>query len=93
MTVKELITQLQQYDSDMLVLLDGYEMGYDPIKEVKVETVIPNPANEECWSGQYLNSEDRQWRARLPYSSIPIQDNEEEMYFDTVVIKSDRSGR
>jgi|GEM_PF-2472886 len=35
MTVKELITELSQYEPDMMVVVNGYEGGYEELKWVK----------------------------------------------------------
>jgi hypothetical protein len=32
MTVKELINELQKFDPDHIVVVDGYETGYDEVK-------------------------------------------------------------
>lgn len=47
MTVLELIHQLQTLPPDALVVSEGYEDGYDSIKEVSVVEVVEN--TDEKW--------------------------------------------
>lgn len=43
MNVRELINELSKHDLDMLVLVDGYEEGYDDIKRCEVKNVAMLP--------------------------------------------------
>lgn len=45
MTVEELIDRLQGYDKNMMVVVDGYEGGYNPVHDVEVLMIELN-ANE-----------------------------------------------
>jgi hypothetical protein len=42
MKVKELIAALERYPSDMEVLVDGYEEGYEPAEIVQQVYVVKN---------------------------------------------------
>lgn len=39
MTVDELITKLQEFPKDMVVLVSGYESGYNEAKEVEIKNL------------------------------------------------------
>lgn len=52
MTVKELIEQLQKEDPNKLVLVSGYEGGYDSLQEVRQVRVKHCPS-ENWWDGEY----------------------------------------
>jgi len=52
MKIKELIEKLQQFDPELMVVVDGYEGGYDdpivgPVKKLKLN------ANEEWYYGNH----------------------------------------
>lgn len=55
MTVLELILQLQTMPPDALVVSEGYEDGYDTIKEVSIIEVEENP-NKKWYLGKYIDS-------------------------------------
>jgi hypothetical protein len=55
MTVSELIHQLQTMPLDALVVSEGYEDGYDSIKQVTVIVVEENP-NQKWYLGKYIDS-------------------------------------
>jgi len=57
MTVKELIEQLQQLDSELHVFVDGYEGGYDDIAISEVKDIALN-VHKEWWYGQHDNAND-----------------------------------
>lgn len=52
MTVRELINRLNNEDPDMLVLVDGYESGYDEINSINIENVS-GPKKTDWWDGEY----------------------------------------
>jgi len=52
MTVKELIEILQTQDPNKLVLVSGYEQGYDMLQEVRPIKVKHEPT-ERWWAGEY----------------------------------------
>jgi len=52
MKIKELIEKLQQFDPELMVMVDGYEDGYDdpivgPVKKLKLNE------NAEWYNGKY----------------------------------------
>ena len=55
MTVLELIQQLQTMPPDALVVSEGYEDGYDSIKEVSIIEVAVNPETK-WYLGKYIDS-------------------------------------
>jgi hypothetical protein len=57
MNVKELIEALKSFPQDALVVTEGYEDGYEPIKKVQLMKVEEKP-NKAWWDGKYLESED-----------------------------------
>ena len=54
MTVKELIELLSKEDPNKLVLVTGYEGGFDPLKEVLQIKVKPEQ-DVSWWDGEYTN--------------------------------------
>ena len=56
MDVLELIEILKTYPPKTLVVGEGYENGYSPIKKVQLISVEENK-NKEWWDGKYLESE------------------------------------
>lgn len=52
MKVRELIEKLQQFDPEMMVVLDGYEGGVDELKYVQSANVALN-FNEEGYYGKH----------------------------------------
>ena len=89
MTVKELIAELQKYPEDMQVLVDGYECGFDPVKDVGVMNLIENPSDSD-YEGLYLTSEDRNVQKISWLEPIPERDNEDQKYMEYLVIKANR---
>ena len=58
MKIRELIENLKQYDGETLVLVDGYEGGFDTPSEIKTLAVVgPNP-HAPWWDGRYEKSKD-----------------------------------
>lgn len=56
MTVSELIQQLQTLPPNALVVTEGYETGYEPVKKVQVLPVDEN-SSQNWWDGKYEKSE------------------------------------
>lgn len=57
MTVSQLIQKLQTLPPDALAVTEGYEDGYDTVKEVSLIPVKENP-KKEWYLGKYINSEE-----------------------------------
>lgn len=56
MTVKELINRLQQINNqEMIVVVDGYEGGFNDIKEPKV-IIAYEEIDHKWWNGKYEQS-------------------------------------
>lgn len=56
MTVKELIKRLQQISNqEMKVIVDGYESGFDDIKEPKI-VIAYEEINRSWYNGKYEKS-------------------------------------
>ncbi len=55
MNVAELIEKLKNFPPESRVVVEGYEEGYDDVKEVKVISVRLN-AYEEEWRGPHKKS-------------------------------------
>lgn len=56
MTVKELIIKLQQINNqEMKVVVNGYEGGFDDIREIKVITAYEK-IEHAWWEGKYEQS-------------------------------------
>lgn len=56
MTVKELINQLQQVSNqEMRVVVNGYEGGFDDIKEPKI-IIAYERIDNNWWDGKYEQS-------------------------------------
>jgi|WetSurMetagenome_2_1015567.scaffolds.fasta_scaffold192517_3 hypothetical protein len=56
MRVEELIEKLKLLPQDALVVAEGYETGYEPVKNVELISVIENPSRD-WWDGEYEKSE------------------------------------
>ena len=59
MTKKELVEILSQYDDDMLILIPGYESGFNLTGYVTSTLVMKRP-RANWWDGEYLVSNDSQ---------------------------------
>ena len=59
MTKKELVEILNQYDDDMLVLIPGYENGFNLTGYVTSTHVMKKP-KPMSWDGEYLVSNESQ---------------------------------
>ena len=56
MTVKELIEELKKYSPDKMVLVSGYEEGYDELKRVsEVKVKLDPSAENKHWKGEYTD--------------------------------------
>jgi hypothetical protein len=55
MKVKELIEQLQKFDPEQIVVVDGYETGYDEVKKIEYITGLSyHPKQDNNWyDGEY----------------------------------------
>lgn len=56
MTVAELINILQNLPPNALVVTEGYETGYEPVKKVEIIKVTENHSTE-WWDGKYEKSD------------------------------------
>ena len=56
MTKKELVEILSQYDDDMLILIPGYESGFDLTGYVTSSHALKMPV--DWWDGEYHVSND-----------------------------------
>jgi hypothetical protein len=52
MLIKDLISQLKEYPQDMIVLVDGYEAGYDEV-HLRGAKVSSNSVDYPLILGQY----------------------------------------
>ena len=52
MTVKELIQELQKHNPDKMVLVSGYEEGYEELKRVH-EIKVHYVPTDKFWQGEY----------------------------------------
>ena len=60
MTVKELITELENFNPDMKVLVSGYEYGFSEPQMPKVVLAYYAPDSEIFWwAGDYRQSKTR----------------------------------
>ena len=57
MTVKELISHLQQLPQDKQVFVRSYEEGYDPVDQVVLKTLEPD-LSDNWYVGRFNSSED-----------------------------------
>ena len=56
MTVSELIKQLNAMPSNAIVVAEGYEDGFDSVKEISIMKVKANP-DKGWWVGKYIETE------------------------------------
>lgn len=57
MNVVDLISELSKFPSDMPVLVNGYEEGYENIASIKIHTVAKR-INPEWYYGEFDDSTD-----------------------------------
>ncbi len=55
MRVSELIERLEQLPTDLEVLVEGYETGFDPIHALEIRSIERNAAAED-WDGEFDES-------------------------------------
>ena len=72
MTKKELVEILSQYDDDMLILMPGYESGFDLTGYVTSSHALKMPV--DWWDGEYHVSND----AKLTPNAILLHPIERE---------------
>ncbi len=56
MKVKELIEQLQKFDPEQIVVVDGYESGFDEVKEIRYISGLslwPSDGCKHWYDGEY----------------------------------------
>jgi len=59
MKVKELIELLQKFDPEDIVIVDGYETGYDEVKEVHLINKLKKLSPEKAYyDGEYQEAPD-----------------------------------
>lgn len=56
MKVSELIEALQCFPQDLIVITEGYEDGYDTIKEIKTLNISANSSNH-WWNGEFIKND------------------------------------
>jgi hypothetical protein len=62
MKVKELIEQLQKFDPEQIVIVDGYETGYDEVKEIKYLSGLKKLPEDKAWyDGEYQKASSFGW--------------------------------
>ncbi len=52
MTVQELIDHLREHSGDHIVLVEGYETGWDSLISIEVGSVVPQMPCED-WDGEF----------------------------------------
>ena len=52
MNVSELINILRKFPPDALIVTEGYETGYEPVKRIQLIKVETN-TRKEWWDGKY----------------------------------------
>jgi hypothetical protein len=60
MKIKELIEQLKKYDPEMLVVVRGYESGWDDIDIIKEQILIELKYNDSWYEGKYSHFQEKQ---------------------------------
>jgi hypothetical protein len=53
MTIKDLKKELQFYDENMLILVDGYERGFDRVASIKENHNIFKDEKRKTYNGLY----------------------------------------
>ena len=59
MKIKELVEQLKKYDPEMLVVVRGYEGGWDDIEKIK-EKILIEWENNSWYEGKYSYFEEKE---------------------------------
>ena len=74
MTVKELIEKLKSLDKNSVIVVDGYECGFNianAVTEIKLIDEFPNGKRQPGWSGKYT-VDFRQQPEQTPFSAVHI---------------------
>ena len=66
MTVKELKAKLNSFDDDLIVLVRGYEDGFNDISEIR-EIKIKLNVNEHWFEGDHEESDDADTREAIAF--------------------------
>ena len=62
MKVKELIELLQKFDPEEIVVVDGYETGFDELREVEYLAGLKKlPADKPYYDGEYQEANNISW--------------------------------
>jgi len=62
MKVKELIEQLQKHDPESIVIVDGYETGFDEVKQVEYIAGLKKLPESKAWyDGEYQKAPTIAW--------------------------------
>ena len=73
MKVKELIEQLQKFDPEQIVVVDGYETGFDEVKEVHlIENLRRLPEDKAYYDGEFQEAKPLTWVHDLVSSAVYI---------------------
>ena len=51
--------KVSKFQSDMDVLVEGYEDGLDSITAVKSIGVTPHPSKDDWWNGKFVDVQDK----------------------------------
>ena len=61
MKIKDLIERLQQHDPETIVIVNGYEEGYDEIENLITISIAKNlNKRDRWWSGEFIDAKDNQ---------------------------------
>jgi ABC-type Fe3+-hydroxamate transport system substrate-binding protein len=62
MKVKELIEQLQKHNPESIVVVDGYETGFDELKKVEYIAGLKKlPEDKAYYDGEYQEAATMSW--------------------------------
>ena len=54
MKVKDLMQLLSEKNPELIVVVDGYECGFDEVDKIKDVLIIPNSeSKKKTWEGEY----------------------------------------
>ena len=66
MKVKELIEQLQKFDPEQIVVVDGYETGFDEVKEAFLcKNLVKAREDKPYYDGEYQEATALTWSHNL----------------------------
>ena len=73
MNIRELVEILNRYDSELEVVVTGYEGGTDPVVEERIQQRYVDKSAGTDWCGEYGDDEDGPEGMKTPITVVLIE--------------------